>query len=163
MALHRDIYWVGKQWAVTGNGVQTCDQKRKSQFDIAPDRLWDTDVVERLRTNKWLNVEDLEKALAIARERFQEPSGKLTRPASETPASSAPMVALIEALPKAARPEPSKPARPDPIKPAPPATLRSRAAGKPDPEPPKPAAPGFHMLFSGAARFIRPWRVQMKK
>jgi len=22
MALHRDIYWVGRQWAVTGYGIQ---------------------------------------------------------------------------------------------------------------------------------------------
>ena len=34
MALHRDIFWVGRQWAVTGYGVQACDQKQKGQFDI---------------------------------------------------------------------------------------------------------------------------------
>ena len=79
MALHRDIYWVGRQWAVTGSGVQACDQKQKSQFDIDLTRLWDDDVVDRLRTNKWLIVEDLEKALAIARQRFPEPSGKPAR------------------------------------------------------------------------------------
>jgi hypothetical protein len=28
MALHRDIYWVGRQWAVTGYGIQACDQKK---------------------------------------------------------------------------------------------------------------------------------------
>src|SRR6478609_6623902 len=77
MALHRDIYWVGKQWAVTGNGVQACDQKQKGQFDIEPGRLWDDDVVERLRAHKWLNVDDLEKALAIARQRFP---GRQTSP-----------------------------------------------------------------------------------
>ena len=117
MALHRDIYWVGRQWAVTGNGVQACDQKQKSQFDVDLSRLWDDDVVERLRANKWLNVEDLEKALSIARQRFPAPSGKPARTESETIAA----------------------------------------------EPRRPAAPGFHMLFSGAARFIRPWRVRMKE
>jgi hypothetical protein len=168
MALHRDIYWVGKQWAVTGNGVQACDQKQKSQFDIDPTRLWDGDVVERLRTNKWLNVEDLEKALSIARQRFSEPSGTPVRPASETIAA-APPVAPIEPLQKSpepvAKPEPSKPAKLDPIKPPPaaPAVLRTSDVTKPDPELPKPAAPGFQMLFSGAAKFIRPWRVRMKK
>jgi hypothetical protein len=48
MALHRDIYWVGKQWAVTGYGVQACDQKQKSKFDIEVGRLWDDDVLESL-------------------------------------------------------------------------------------------------------------------
>ena len=46
MALHRDIYWVGKQWAVTGYGIQACDQKQKSQFDIEAARLWDDGVLE---------------------------------------------------------------------------------------------------------------------
>ena len=70
MALHRDIYWVGRQWAVTGYGVQACDQKQKSQFDIEVNRLWEDDVLEGLRAHKWLNVEDFEKAIAIARKRF---------------------------------------------------------------------------------------------
>ena len=167
MALHREIYWVGKQWAVTGNGVQACDQKQKSQFDIESSRLWDDDVVERLRGNKWLNIEDLEKAVSIARQRFSEPSRKPARPEPETIAA-APPVAPIEPLPKAklvAKLEPSKPAKLDSIKPSPPAAavLRTPAITKPAPEPPKPATPGFHMLFSGAAKFIRPWRVRMKK
>ena len=34
MALHRDIYWVGRQWAVTGFGVQAVDQRLKGTFDI---------------------------------------------------------------------------------------------------------------------------------
>src|SRR5882757_1419542 len=77
MALHRDIYWVGKQWAVTGYGVQACDQKQKSRFDIEVGRLWDDDVLASLRAHKWLNVEDLEKALSIARQRFSEPPRKV--------------------------------------------------------------------------------------
>jgi hypothetical protein len=167
MALHRDIYWVGRQWAVTGSGVQACDQKQKSQFDIDLTRLWDDDVVDRLRTNKWLIVEDLEKALAIARQRFPEPSGKPARTESETIAAAAPVAPiqpLVKTVRQAARPESSKPARLDPIKPPPPAAavLRTPEITKPDPEPPGPAAPGFHMPFSGAARFIRPWRVRMK-
>jgi hypothetical protein len=104
MALHRDIYWVGKQWAVTGHGVQACDQKQKSKFDIEVERLWDDEVLEGLRAHKWLNVDDLEKALSIARQRFPEPPRKIA-----------------------------------------------------------PAPPKFHMLLSGSAKFIRPWRVRMKK
>ncbi len=34
MALHRDIYWVGRQWAVTGFGVQAVDQRLKGAFDV---------------------------------------------------------------------------------------------------------------------------------
>ena len=41
MALHRDIYWVGRQWAVTGHGMQTVDQKLKGEFDIEASRLWE--------------------------------------------------------------------------------------------------------------------------
>ncbi len=41
MALHRDIYWVGRQWAVTGYGMQAVDPKLKGQFDIEASRLWD--------------------------------------------------------------------------------------------------------------------------
>ena len=124
MALHRDIYWVGKQWAVTGHGVQACDQKQKSKFDIEVERVWDDDVLESLRAHKWLNVEDLEKALEIARQRFPEPPRK--------------------------------------IAPAPPVALQAAAITSTDPEPVKPAAPKFQMLFSGAAKFVRPWRVRMK-
>src|SRR5947207_5879886 len=82
MALHRDIYWVGKQWAVTGYGVQACDQKQKSKFDIEAGRVWDDEVLESLRAHKWLNVEDLEQALIIARQRFPEPPRKVAQPAS---------------------------------------------------------------------------------
>jgi len=119
MALHRDIYWVGKQWAVTGYGVQACDQKQKSKFDIEAGKVWDDDVLESLRAHKWLNVEDLEQALGIARERFPEPPRK--------------------------------------VAPAPAVALQALAVAKADPEPPK-----FNLLFSGAAKFVRPWRVRMK-
>jgi hypothetical protein len=124
MALHRDIYWVGKQWAVTGYGVQACDQKQKSKFDIEAGKVWDDDVLEGLRAQKWLNVEDLEKALVVARVRFPEPARK------EVPTPHA----------------------------APPVALHAAAITNTDPEPPK-----FHMLFSGAGKFIRPWHVRMKK
>ena len=74
MALHRDIYWVGRQWAVTGYGVQACDQKQKGQFDIEGSRLWEEGAQDSLRAQKWLNVEDFEKALGVARKYFPEPS-----------------------------------------------------------------------------------------
>jgi hypothetical protein len=76
MALHRDIYWVGKQWAVTGFGVQACDQKQKSKFDIEGARLWEDGVLDSVRTLKWLNIEDFDRALDVARKYYPEPPPK---------------------------------------------------------------------------------------
>ena len=76
MALHRDIYWVGRQWAVTGYGIQACDQKQKGQFDIEGSRLWEDGAQESLRAQKWLNAEDFERALSVARKYFPEPPRK---------------------------------------------------------------------------------------
>ena len=75
MALHRDIYWVGKQWAVTGYGIQACNQKQKSQFDIEKSRLWDEGVQDAIRSQKWVNADDFEKAVGIARKYYPEPPG----------------------------------------------------------------------------------------
>ena len=41
MALHRDIFWVGRQWAVTGFGLQAVDQRLKGAFDVEGTRLWE--------------------------------------------------------------------------------------------------------------------------
>jgi hypothetical protein len=73
MALHRDVYWVGKQWAVTGSGIQACNQKQRGKFDIEAARLWEDGVLESVRTLTWLNLEDFEKAVSVAREYYPEP------------------------------------------------------------------------------------------
>ncbi len=80
MALHRDIYWVGRQWTVTGFGLQAVDQKQKAKFDIEASRLWEDGLLESLRAEKWLNLDDFEKALAVARKRFPEPRRKAASP-----------------------------------------------------------------------------------
>src|ERR1700676_3145851 len=80
MALHREIYWVGRQWAVTGYGIQACDQKQKSKFDIEASRLWEDGVLESMRALKWLNIEDFEKALSVARKHYPEPPRKAVPP-----------------------------------------------------------------------------------
>ena len=72
MPLHRDIYWVGRQWAVTGYGIQACDQKQKSQFDIEGSRMWEDGVLDSVRALKWLNGEDFEKAVSVARQYYPE-------------------------------------------------------------------------------------------
>jgi hypothetical protein len=49
MAPHRDIYWLGRQWAVTGYRMQAIDPKRNGEFDIEVSRLWKT---ERCHSNR---------------------------------------------------------------------------------------------------------------
>jgi hypothetical protein len=97
MALHRDIYWVGRQWAVTGHGIQACDQKQKGQFDIEASRLWEDGVQERVRALNWLNTEDFDNAVSAARKYYPEPPRKtpppekpVSRPNSEVPAPESP-------------------------------------------------------------------------
>jgi hypothetical protein len=81
MALNRDIYWVGRQWAVTGYGLQAIDQKQKSKFDIEASRLWEDDLLENLRAQPWFNPEDFSKGLSVARARHPEPSRLAAAPA----------------------------------------------------------------------------------
>jgi hypothetical protein len=80
MALHRDIFWVGRQWAVTGSGIQAVDQRRRSEFDIDILRLWDDGLCDRLREHTWFVAEDFEKALAMARARYPAPPRKTAAP-----------------------------------------------------------------------------------
>lgn len=70
MALHRDIFWVGRQWAVTGAGVQAVDQRLRGVLDIAIGRLWDEDLVQSRRAKPGVNAADFDSALMLARERF---------------------------------------------------------------------------------------------
>lgn len=80
MALHRDIYWVGRQWAVTGYGMQAVDPRLKGRFDIEASRLWEDGLSESLNAGAWLNAEDFAKALAVARARYPQPSREITEP-----------------------------------------------------------------------------------
>jgi hypothetical protein len=74
MALHRDIFWVGRQWAVTGYGLQAIDQKQKSKFDIEASRLWEDGLTESLQAQPWFNPDDFNKGLSVARERYPQPT-----------------------------------------------------------------------------------------
>jgi len=102
MALHRDIYWVGKQWAVTGLGIQACNQKQKSRFDIEASRLWEDGVQEAVRAEKWVNTDDFEKAVAVARKYYPEPprTPPKAEPAPPPRPSRVPEPALKPAAPK---------------------------------------------------------------
>jgi hypothetical protein len=182
MPLHRDIHWIGRQWAVTGHGMQLIDQKLKGFFDIEASRLGEDALIETMRAKEWLNVADFDKGLEVARKRFP-PGGVTPSPLAETvapvqpiastappvvptaPSPSAPPIASIGPRPQVAKPEERRPVEFDPVAPPPaPAVLalQPSAIATPEPDVAQPAPPGFHMLFSGYAKFIRPWRVRMK-
>src|SRR5215471_14660513 len=72
MALHRDIFWIGRQWAVTGSGIQAVDQRLRGVLDIEIARLWDNDFIATRRAKPGLNVEDFDKALVVARARYPQ-------------------------------------------------------------------------------------------
>ncbi|HWV97759.1 MAG TPA: hypothetical protein VN130_11500 [Xanthobacteraceae bacterium] len=71
MTLHRDIYWLGRQWAVTGDGIQAIDQKRYGQYDVDSSRIGDDDVGAALQVLEWFDAEDFREALRQARRRPQ--------------------------------------------------------------------------------------------
>jgi hypothetical protein len=72
MPLHRDIFWVGRQWAVTGYGIQAVNQKRHSDFDIEASRIWDDVLLQNLRVQEWFNREDFDRGLTVARARYPQ-------------------------------------------------------------------------------------------
>jgi hypothetical protein len=106
MALHRDIYWVGKQWAVTGYGIQACDQKQKAKFDIEASRIWEDGVLDNLRAQKWLNIKDFDKAIDAAREHYPEPPRKQAPP--EPPEKKKVSRAKVSPPVEPAKPVPAK-------------------------------------------------------
>ena len=72
MSLHRDIYWVGRQWAVTGYGMQAIDQRLNGIFDIEVSGLWEDSLSERMHALNWLNAADFDNGLAAARKHYPE-------------------------------------------------------------------------------------------
>jgi outer membrane biosynthesis protein TonB len=151
MALHRDIFWVGKQWAVTGYGMQAVDQKQKSKFDIEASRLWEDDLLDVLSDQRWFNADDFNAGLSVARAKYPEAPGKAASRKKaavkeSAPAPVAPSKPALKAEPKvASKAEPkAEPPKSDAIAKA----TKSQAAtepAKPAPkvEPPKlePAKP----------------------
>jgi hypothetical protein len=148
MALHRDIYWVGKQWAVTGYGIQACDQKQKGKFDIEAGRIWEDGVLESMRAEKWLNADDFDKAISVARKHYPEPQPKAAPP--PPPAKAEPAD------------EPSeKPEKIDPPEKKQAPSLKTESAAA---EPTNPAAPAFEMRLAGwPAKFVPVWRVRIRR
>ena len=72
MALHRDIYWLGRQWAVTGYGIQAVDKKLNMQFDVEAPRIWQENLSEPMLALDWFDVEDFKRAVGVAQQILQE-------------------------------------------------------------------------------------------
>src|SRR5881275_2920894 len=96
MPLHRDIHWIGRQWAVTGHGMQLIDQKLQGFFDIEAARLWDEILIESVRAKEWLNRADFDKGLALARARYPQAPGAETSPRQT---ASLPAIEPVKPLP----------------------------------------------------------------
>jgi hypothetical protein len=160
MALHRDIFWIGRQWAVTGHGMQLIDQRLEGAFDIEAIRLWDDDLIVSLRAKAWLKAEDFDKGLAIARTRHPQPSGAAP---PEPVTAQVPGPEPIASPLAAAKPETPKPERPAEVQPSQPAEPQVLESPPPVTVEPKQESPGLQMKIDGGARFARPWRVWMKK
>lgn len=84
MSLHRDIYWLGRQWAVTGYGIQAVDQRRFGQHDVEAARIGDDEVIAALETFGWFDVEDFREAVRQAQQRPKSgPEDLRIRPGGE--------------------------------------------------------------------------------
>jgi hypothetical protein len=82
--LHKDIFWPGRQWAVTGYGIQAVNRKLEMKFDIPIVRIWDEELANSMRDESWFESEDFNDAVKIARNRF-----KKTAPPSSSDSPSA--------------------------------------------------------------------------
>jgi hypothetical protein len=129
MALHRDIYWIGRQWAVTGFGMQLIDQRHGGTFDVEIARLWDERLAGDLSAQTWFDPVDFGKGLWVARQRHTKPPA----PAQIDSAPEQPVVETVE-IATAAVIEPQQ--------------LKTT---------------GFQLGIAGSAKFLRSWRVRMKR
>lgn len=144
MALHRDIFWVGKQWAVTGYGMQAVDQKQKSKFDIEASRVWEDDLLDGLSDQRWFNAEDFNAGLTVARAKYPETPAKA---AARKKAKESARVAV--APPKA---EPKGAAKAEPKAEPPKADAKARAAKPQTAAEPVKSAPKLEPAKSDSAK-----------
>lgn len=72
MALYRDIFWLGRQWAVTGYGIQAVNKKLDMKFDIEASRLLEEGLAETMLSEPWFDLDDFKEALEVARKRLRE-------------------------------------------------------------------------------------------
>jgi hypothetical protein len=160
MALHRDIFWIGRQWAVTGLGMQAINQKLGGQFDVEIVRLWDEGWLDILRAQSWLNAEDFAKGLAVARARYPAPPNVAPPPlpveALLRPAAAPESKPIREPVASKVA-EPAKPAPDQPVPVVEPLAVAAIEPAKP--------APSFLQMSVDAptARLVKIWRVQRRQ
>ncbi len=187
MPLHNDIFWVGRQWAVTGHGMQAVDQKQKSKFDIEISRLWDDDLLDGLSAERWFNPEDFNEGLAIAQARYPAPPHR-TKPAPkvEPVKPEAGRADKLKTPSRAAEPGPANagrnlppPRQPKPEPPRPTVSLLKESASVqpskpqsrshalrpvPEVERANPIVAQFAMrLESSSAKFTPMWRIRIRR
>jgi hypothetical protein len=138
MPLHRDIHWIGRQWAVTGHGMQLIDQKLQGFFDVEVSRLWDDILIESLHAKEWLNRPDFDKGLALARARYPQPASVVAPPAEVTRPPAIKPVAPIAEVAKPIAPKPETPRAETRDEPSPSAATPAPAIAPPSPLPPIP-------------------------
>ncbi|QOZ26125.1 hypothetical protein [Bradyrhizobium sp. CCBAU 51753] len=107
MPLHRDIHWLGRQWAVTGHGLQLINQKQMGYYDIEVARLWEPGVIEAMQSKAWINRADFDKAVEVARGKFAH-----TAPADYQPAVAPAVAPMPPAAPPVTRAPAELPAGP---------------------------------------------------
>jgi hypothetical protein len=157
MALHRDIYWIGRQWAVTGFGMQAVNQKHAGEFDIAIENLWDDDPRIVLRGQKWFNPDDFAKGLAIAQARYPRPLNKPSPaplPVERLLQASAPAAPPAAILPVTAPIE-------SPVVVVDVPAVAVEAASEPLPKGPPPSFTPMSVL--GQAKLSRVWRAKRRR
>ena len=81
--LHRDIYWLGKQWAVTGYGIQLVSDKFDMKYDVEAARIWEDDLDAPMRSESWFDADDFSAALAMVRRRAREKPETFRAPVSD--------------------------------------------------------------------------------
>ena len=167
MALHRDIFWIGREWAVTGSGMQAINQKHCGEFDIPIERLWDEDLSDAVCGQKWFNADDFDKGLAVARARYPQ---SLATPAPPKPVKAPPPSRPVppqpvKALPQASAPVATPAVAAPPVIPVPdaPAIVPTESASEPA-QPEKPA-PSFSQmnLFGHSGKLLRVWRARRRR
>src|SRR5262245_65290687 len=145
MALHRDIFWLGRQWAVTGFGMQAINQKHGGEFDIPIERLWDDNLLDAVCGEKWFNPDDFNKGLEFARARHPRPPGRPEPPPLpvEVLLQKSGPIAPVEAAPSPGT-----------------ATIQPPESAAPAPK----SAPSFPVMriVGHPARLLRVWRMRQQ-
>jgi hypothetical protein len=81
--LHRDVYWLGRQWAVTGYGIQAVSNKLGMQFDIEASRVWEDGLDAPMLSETWFDAADFNTALDVARRLSRERPTTFRTPLSD--------------------------------------------------------------------------------